>query len=102
MTLRRPDYRNPQAVILTMTHEEYDEYQRHGKKIQQVWRSLEVEAELQSKTDNKVSMQIKPAPRDWFGSIFIGLIAGKPRFITMRAEEFAQDLEDYGFTVEIS
>lgn len=102
MTLRMPDYRNPEAVLMIMTREEYLRYKEKEEELQGEMKVLEVEATFEGMKEDQVTLTLAPAPRDFFGNVFVSLIAGRRRFITMRAEDFAQDLEDIGFTVEFS
>lgn len=100
MTLRGPDYRNPEAAIINMTQEEYNQLKEHKGAIQLTLQLLEIEARIQDKSNSRVTVVIKPAPKDFFGRVFVNILTGRARFVTMRSEEFAQDLEDNGFEVE--
>ena len=102
MTLRKPDYRNPEAVIMTMTKDEYLMYKENEGDLKEKMKGLEVEAIFNGIGEDTVKLALVPAPRNFLGKVFISILAGKIRFITMRAEELAQDLEDIGFTVEFS
>lgn len=101
MILRNPDFWTPQSVRMDMSKTEYAKYRANSKKIGEVLNVLEVETIFYRERDTEVIMEMRPAPRGILTELFIRLI-GVARFVTMRAEEFAQDLEDFGFKVEFS
>lgn len=97
-----PDHRNPAAVIISMTQEEYDRLKVYKGTIEYTLQLLEIGAGIQDKSDSQVTVTLRAAPKDFLGRLFAYVITGEKRFVSMRAEEFAQDLEEYGFTVEFS